>query len=234
MKPSIEARGSPEGYLLKMILDNKILEASTSIGPEPYAIYFQGVRGDCVQCAETQSYGNHAEAQTVGSAIEISLSSNWSNGYRLFRLNASLPSCATQEKWLVPISVWSHRAICKLNWFAIDWLFQMNYSRKLEPLKSFKTSSETSFWCRQLNRIRLRMPTMVIWNSFSVQILRTLPYLVPGEWRCISYRKIVLLISFYFRALLVIFGNPDVLKNDVNWRKIIQRCATNGTYFGCD
>lgn len=36
------------------------------------------------------------------------------------------------------------------------------------------------------------------------------------------------------RALLVVFGNPHLLANDVSWRYLLRQCIQNNTYRGCD
>ncbi|XP_034110719.1 probable RNA helicase armi [Drosophila albomicans] len=36
------------------------------------------------------------------------------------------------------------------------------------------------------------------------------------------------------RALLIVFGNPNLLSLDDNWRKFILYCAHNNAYFGCE
>lgn len=38
----------------------------------------------------------------------------------------------------------------------------------------------------------------------------------------------------FCRAVLVVFGNPDILIGDSDWRSLIMDCYNNGTYYGCD
>lgn len=47
------------------------------------------------------------------------------------------------------------------------------------------------------------------------------------------FKRKKIILNFYFRAMLIIVGNPYVLVEDENWQQIIHSCYANGSYSGC-